>query len=60
MGCLTYDQKKALHEMLYYRVAAELRRMGVRTKPNAFACYREAARRANYCLEALGEKLYED
>lgn len=44
--------------MLYYAVAAEIRRNG--RGPSALACYREAAYRANYCLEALGESLDED
>ena len=51
MGYLTYEQKQVLLEMIYYQI--------MDWYPNAIPLkmYVIARERANYCLEALGEKL---
>ena len=51
---MTPEAKRKLHEMLYY-VAMGRRPRGGNITP--LKCYIAAQNQANYCLEALGEKL---
>lgn len=47
---MTSEAKTALHKLIYYQLINN-------TVLHPLQCYGIARRKANYCLEALGEKL---
>lgn len=55
---MTPEAKRKLHELLYY-VAMNNRPRGGFINYTPMVCYISARNQANYCLEALGERLDE-